>query len=257
MYKVKTKDGYSVLIYARATVAEMTTKEGMRIIAEANPYHDELGRFTHGTGTGGAGKGPILDEEPNEAQVNAGAAMISRAYAKDSGGAGDPAMAAIQKKMGYDKKPKIVSKNRVEKTISDGGTEMYRGVSEARFIDQYFGGDLHAGAGYFGSGTYFAKDLMMAAGYAKDSDTIFRAALPKKAKMIEVNELYTKMDDFYNKGISKGIKSSKLEIVLGNSGRFAAMLGYDGITADVGTAAEQYVVFNRGIVMVQEGPARG
>jgi hypothetical protein len=119
---------------------------------------------------------------------------------------GDRTLVELAKEQGFDGLPKKVSKEELDEIINDGGIEIFRGLEDKKYCEQFMDGDYYAGIGMYGSGNYFVGStskqydwktgktsehtgLEMASGFAgnKENGGIVRGALRKDAKIIDWN----------------------------------------------------------------------
>ncbi len=121
---------------------------------------------------------------------------------------GDRTLVELAKEQGFDKLPKKVSKEELDEIIEDGGIEIFRGLEDKKYCEQFMDGDYYAGIGQYGSGNYFVGStskqydwqtgkrsehtgLEMASGFAgnKENGGVIRGALRKDAKIVDWNLL--------------------------------------------------------------------
>lgn len=119
---------------------------------------------------------------------------------------GDRTLVELAKEQGFDKLPKKVSKEELDEIIEDGGIEIFRGLEDKKYCEQFLDGEYYAGIGQYGSGNYFVGSssiqydwktgtrsehtgLEMASGFAgnKENGGVIRGALRKDAKIIDWN----------------------------------------------------------------------
>lgn len=226
---------------------------GLGHVLKANPYHDERGRFaTQDTArfvsTSGvfSGKRPgtkskrpeeVLDgpelSEVLEYKYGLWQSKTGSTLAKDGS---DIYLAAILKAKGFDKKPKLVSAEDLDKAISDGDYEAMRGVvsyvpppSNEDMVKSFKEGHLYAGKGVFGGGTYSltnkaAKESGKSRAEIMDDvktiiesyaagreEGLIRMALSKKAKVVDFEELKAEQKAFIKKSYDEAESHSPLE----------------------------------------------
>lgn len=121
---------------------------------------------------------------------------------------GDRNLVELAKEQGFDGLPKKVSKEELDQIIEDGGIEIFRGLEEKKYCEQFMDGDYYAGIGQYGSGNYFVGSttkqfnwkertyneytgLEMASSFAgnKENGGVIRGALRKDAKIVDWNLL--------------------------------------------------------------------
>lgn len=167
-----------------------------------NPHHDAQGRFSSADGAvtivhqdGTREKGPMhpdnlsgihkiqaKDFEETEAfkKVLDGTTDLTEKYDSKKG---DVFLFDLQHELGADGKPDIVSSEELDQHIADGEPELFRGVSQEQFGEQFKDGDLYAGSGCYGNGTYTAtgsKAKQYADKYAGAQGVILRMSLKKR-----------------------------------------------------------------------------
>ena len=174
---------------------------------------------------------------------------------------GDATYAEMAKQLGYDAKPQIGSQAELDKTIVDGGTELYRGFSSQEHQEQFVKGEFFGSNGVYGAGVYFghgADAKQTASLYALEGGPI-RAVLPKTAKVGHWEALCHQMEkerverkrEFGRLRLrdEAGWRRAKaLSAIYEDVGRFAALKGYD---AFIGSTRE-LIVLNRGVLVVEK-----
>jgi uncharacterized membrane protein YgcG len=105
---------------------------------------------------------------------------------------------SLVKEKGLAKKPSVVSKTELDKMITDGGTEVFRGVSKEEYANDFKTSETpNYGDGNYGSGYYFAtgnSGFEDARGYSMmDNDgkksVVMRGVLSDKVKTIDYNDI--------------------------------------------------------------------
>lgn len=195
---------------------------------------------------------PLLADKSTNAEIS----LLADKYYPKSGKLpeatvknGDVLMKKIYADNGFNGLP--VSANAADyKTATDAYPELIRGVPKMSHVKDFMLGKTHRpGAGYYGSGTYFAMDKSQAGSYGNN---VFKAALSPKTKIVKSEKLHTEMRKFL-----KAHNNSPAAIKLtSNDGRFAAMRGYDAIQVlndNSVKAFQQVVVLNRSMVLLPGG----
>lgn len=77
-------------------------------------------------------------------------------------------MASLLHGRGADRMPQLVSESELNRRVSEGETELWRGLPEKRYATRFRGGPLHLGTGIMGSGVYVALGGAEARSYAAD-----------------------------------------------------------------------------------------
>lgn len=179
----------------------------------------------------------------------------------------DPYLLSLAKENGFDKLPKVVSKQNIDDLINNGYKELYRGVANKAFSDQLKTGEYFPGKGVSGNGIYTAygeNALHEASEYAKfrsadKKGNIIRMALHKDAKVITEDQVYDLIREEKTKILDEELKSSnnpeKLKFLTGkrmmiqDPGRYALSLGYDAIDVP---SNKYMVILNRGALSIQD-----
>lgn len=176
-------------------------------------------------------------------------------------GNGDPVGSYINKKLGYDGLPKVVSASEFD-SLSEGKQILYRGVTDYKdisahdMVEQFKTGKFYSGRGVYGNGTYVDINESVAKYYAYDSGEtqngeIMQMILADDAKIIPFLDIFT---EYEKTGIPKiiGSKREAYQEVIGNVGAYAAMKGYDAIALDGWQNKQHIVILNRTKVIVKE-----
>jgi hypothetical protein len=192
----------------------------------------------------------------------------------------DVILKSIQEEQGYNGLPKVVDKEILDGMINRGEViEMYRGVSSSDQVEQFKSGELFAGQGGYGNGTYTAygkegfETARFYSGTSPREDGILRMGLRSDAKIID----YPVLKEMISKGVglsedrqvgqigkigkglytivdTPGVSGDRrlgagvLHSSLMEPGRAAAILGYDAIRA----THDFMVVLNRTKLVVQK-----
>lgn len=170
----------------------------------------------------------------------------------------------LNKKLGYDALPKVVSKEEFEK-LSKGKIVLYRGVADmgdlkaTDMVKQFKYGKFFAGSGAYGNGSYADPEKREAEYYAYDTadgnGKIMKMILKDNAKVASYMDILTEYD---KTGIRREIilkKKSEIEEykrVLGDVANYASIKGYDAIALNGFHGKEHYVILNRGKVIIEK-----
>ena len=170
----------------------------------------------------------------------------------------------LNRKLGYDALPKVVSKEEFKK-LSEGKVVLYRGVAEidgfkaADMVKQFKYGKFFAGKGWYGNGTYADPNIEEAEYYAFDTGDgngkIMKMILKDNAKVVSYMDILTEYD---KTGIKRNIllkKESEIkdyEKVLGDVANYASIKGYDAIALSGFHDKDHYVILNRGKVIIEK-----
>ena len=220
-----------------------------RLAVHFNPCHDEQGRFCSGGGVSGLFQNKtlkLLAESENLEQTLRNMDPNSP-Y-------GDPLLFVMAKEKGYDGKPTVILKEKMDKIQEAGGEIFYRGLNFENHAAQFQKGTYFAGVGVSGNGSYATKDLNDASRYG---DFVLKFSVSKNAKIVSEQKLWDNrkvlQDDLHNNWIKyvkeNGSKMAYLvQRVISDEGRAAIILGYDGFRVGRGTT----VILNRKKVIVQK-----
>ena len=160
------------------------------------------------------------------------------------------------KEQGFDALPTLVTSSEAESLELSGWNRVYRGVKSSfperlkEMIKAFESGDLFAGLGTYGGGTYTSNLFETALDYAGNNESgVMELLINPKAKFIEYGDLINLRNAF-----NKLEHSDDLGFLQTNLGTFAAMSGYDGIIvnsprASRNAAKESYrIILNRSAV---------
>ncbi|WP_433491184.1 hypothetical protein [Nocardia grenadensis] len=195
---------------------------------------------------------------------------------------GDPALRQILARQGFDGAPLLVSSEGMRRAIDAGWTEMFRGVKETRYAQEFKTGGLHPGKDETGRGNgiwawgrapssseYGSSEFQESPGelreWAEDYTTggstpgsVIHMAMHPDALTTDLSSLTVKqrdelssIDAALRKEPAESARRTELEArayVLSDVGRFAAARGYDGYWIN-GTPA--WVILNRTALVVE------
>ena len=171
-----------------------------------------------------------------------------------------PVRAALNRELGYDGKPEVISADEFEKR-SAGKTVLYRGVTSnggksARDIaDEFKYGELwtgRSGGWSYGRGVYFTVDKQQAqTDYAKNNGEIITAFLADDAVVADYREL---MEEYLNTGVLQAGAAAKKGYfkIIPDIGAYAALKGYDAIATNGYRKHNYIVLLNRKKIVVKE-----
>jgi hypothetical protein len=270
-------DALSTSLAEQAAVDAAPPSPGAEFAAGGgNPWHDEVGRFAP-KGTGrywadatyqGTVRGPeaiaaaILAFDPGvdwplrgdtvdtPFSPNGKAVMDEVGFgyflSADDGNkvVFDAVLGSILADRGFDGPPELV-----RDVDTDTHTVLYRGLRGSRELaDQFVEGPLFPGTGMNGSGTYTTPHKGEANDYGVPEGSLLTVGLPKDAKVIPVEEVLNGQMLAFDRleSMPAGLQRDRVEMILRDPGRVAAVLGYDAIAA--GTYR---VLLNRSILQVQ------
>lgn len=189
----------------------------------------------------------------------------------------DRILAEIARQRGFDTKPELASSERVNELRSSGQPELWRGVSDARYVNEFKTGDYYAGAGIYGNGTYtfaafdntpaasqLAQIFVDASGYARGNGTRLRMTLKPGSRVAKLSELKddiageqrrlrNERSDARDRGDTARADQLSLEYqVISDPGRFAALNGYDALEVGNVDGNGELIILNRGATVVDK-----
>lgn len=164
----------------------------------------------------------------------------------------------VNRKLGYDALPKVVSEKEFE-ILKKGKQVLYRGVTDTEtmsadeMVESFKKGDFFAGRGIYGCGTYTDINRNVAEYYMTKGGNgkILEMILSDDARKVDFREIFT---EYEKTGIHK-IKDKNPEAyqhILKNLGTYASIKGYDAILLNGFQNKYHVVILNRGKVIVKE-----
>jgi hypothetical protein len=191
---------------------------------------------------------------------------------------------AVIEEQGFDGLPHTLSRRELDRYVSAGEVELFRGVAEARFADQLRTGDFFVGRGWFADGMYVAPapdGLAIARRYARAGDgTVVRMSLKHGARVVASEDIeeraaaelelairrlryeqelamYAARQRLAESAVHSVERDYERQIEAARSlyddySRCAAYLGYDAIHVVSSTDVDYYVVLNRTAIRVQQ-----
>lgn len=149
--------------------------------------------------------------------------------------------------------PNILSDKEYDKLLKEmDSIEIYRGVN----IKNYdFAKDRFIGKGSMGSGLYFTSKKAIAQSFSQDGNgSMVSAIIDKKAKVIDMSEVYKIGSNLYTKMTGKSItdgiiKNDPLALVCRNYGLIAYYKGYDIVYNGL---TDEYLVLNKKILNIRK-----
>jgi len=168
----------------------------------------------------------------------------------------DKVLDKLREGKGFNAKPTLVDKLDKKKRT------LYRGVKSDKHSRAFKKGEHFAGRGAFGNGTYFARDISLAEGFAGEGVDIIQAQFGKNARVVSFEDLVNKMVGLNQQVVKQrnrlfglvsdgkmtsedATKWSSLMKIADDPGKAATILGYDAIDA-----GGEIIVLNRGALEV-------
>lgn len=97
----------------------------------------------------------------------------------------------MNRRQRFDGPPTLVSREELDQIVAAGGVELFRGVSDPRFVAGSNRARTFPAPDNTGEGTYATPDVGMALRYADHrSETLLRMALKPDAKVVDYLDLY-------------------------------------------------------------------
>ena len=172
----------------------------------------------------------------------------------------------LSKILGYDKMPTTVSNEQFEQLAKKSNIgKLYRGVSAdtkelgQKYINDFKYGQLYAGKGVYGNGTYVAYGeeglKVVKSNYTNEKGNIMEMLLNNDTKTInfvELDKMRRKEIETLGNSVSERFKNA----ILMDNGYYASIKGYDAIILDKTIAdlnnQPYIVILNRGKVIISE-----
>jgi len=196
-------------------------------------------------------------------------------YAIVSNDAGDVLLRDMMRLRNFDAKPALRPKGYFD-DIPIGET-LVRGTQRS-YYEQFTTGELRAGGGIHGNGTYFARsENLEESGKAASlyGDTVFRAQLSPTARTIDIEEVRTTLSERFIKEVVEPLREMAKSIesvsgftresfrfdqlanaaereILEEPGKLATYYGYDAIVKNLAKfGGQEVIVLNRGALIAE------
>mgnify|MGYP001606922640 CR=1 FL=1 len=171
---------------------------------------------------------------------------------------GDEALHHIAQAQGFESPAQSVTSTEMDEQIRRGGLELWRGVrpshdgqhSASEVHRRYREGEPYQGLGFAGNGTYFSSSYSEASSYGE----VGRYALHPDARIVGFRTLQREQVEY----LRQVGPESVLGRVMADTGRYAAMRGYDAIMwhrgEEMGRARgveDEVIVLNRGALLAE------
>jgi hypothetical protein len=212
--------------------------QSIALVQKANPYHDHLGRFARKDGAKFVSIGGVFDKQREKASAKSVVKITVDSYLKpgglaeqvlelkngiwqaENGGLSnkqDALLAHIAKARGFDGKPKVVSRAKLDDAIRSGDHELVRGFADtfnadgSQFIEQFKTGEAYQGLGIHGNGTYTQGFITQKAKAARGGDLeAHRAEAERKLDHIQTNFAAMSESSMARMALSKDAKIVKI-----------------------------------------------
>lgn len=176
-------------------------------------------------------------------------------------GRGSATGIAMQEITGFDALPRVVSKDELTRLVTEEGwTSAYRGIfadspeDAQAMADAFRTGEMYAGQGMHGNGTYVSRNPLQAQRYARPTKEtggglVMRMALKPDAKILGPDD--ASLIAFKERWTAAAEANARVgaSYIFDNPGYYAMTEGYDAI--DVGMGSQIMVILNRGALAVQ------
>jgi hypothetical protein len=187
------------------------------------------------------------------------------------GHAGDPSLAQLLARQGYDGPPEVVDADQIQQSIDRGALSLWRGVNGSQdgtktaeqVAEQFRSGPLRAGIGAFGNGTYFGPPDSREEVQQFYGEAVIHAALSPDARTIDYSDLEAEMKrdlGFDRRQLPRDESEwTARDRVLADHGRYAVLRGYDAIFVQRFRSDEdrmglaEIVILNRTALQVERG----
>ena len=256
----------SALEHRAEGLVAATADQLQSLLASINPddiVRDSAGRF--------ATKGTAADTGILTVQQIADAYPPKRVAAFPKDGSylfNDPdgTLQQIQHERGFDALPEVAGPERLAEVKAQGGVELWRGIDNsggadrsAALAEEFRSGPFFAGRGMYGNGTYASPDRETGLNYAfsrsgtgTDERSLLHMVIKPDAKIADFQTLENDYRAFAS--TTNGLDYKWMQ-TFQDPGRLAAAMGYDAMRADSPGHATQYVILNRGAVVVEKARA--
>jgi hypothetical protein len=164
---------------------------------------------------------------------------------------------AVIQEQGFDGLPHVVTRRELDRYVAAGEVELYRGVTEARFAEQWRSGDFFVGREGVFDGMYAAAGpsaLAVARHYAAHGDgTVIRMSLKAGARVVDGDEFEDRVAAEWQHALRPGrIPSDALRVLYYSLSCYATYVGYDAVHVIEFPEVDQYIVLNRTALRVQK-----
>lgn len=186
--------------------------------------------------------------------------------------AADGVLAELARVQGFDRLPVLGGPADVDAVVAARGQELFRGVNNPRYAEEfktgpYFAGQLETSS--FGAGTYASTDREVALGYANDRpEGVIRMALRPGARVTDIDSLSTEMAEVDRElgselRLLEGVERSpeqnlrrdevngQRDLILSDMGRYATARGYDAYHLGLDSGDPTWVLLNRSALTVE------
>jgi len=230
------------------------------------PRDPHTGEWTKAGGTAGS-RPTLFDDLDKDPQWRS---WLTSSGLDRKGAGEDQVLHEICKRQGFDAKPQVVSEDELQSRIKNGDTELWRGVTDESYAEQFRTGDYFAGRGIVGNGTYTSTEKDEAVDYTGRAGSVdkqmLHLALRKDAKVIKLDDVIqsASAEDRMSRARkmvaarragdkNEGTYQEDMKDLVLDPGRWAALRGYDAIETGQGTgryAADNFIILNRGALSV-------
>jgi hypothetical protein len=167
---------------------------------------------------------------------------------------------AIIQEQAFDRLPYVVSRRELDRYITAGEVELFRGVTEARFADELRAGAFFVGRGGVFDGMYAASGvaaLSIARTYASPLGSIIRMSLKAGARVADGRAFEDHVTAALRRAeVEGGQPLAVMRLIYNEVSSFAAYLGYDAIRIVEFPEVDNYVILNRSAIRVQREDVR-
>ncbi|MFB8004169.1 hypothetical protein [Nocardia sp. NPDC056000] len=188
-----------------------------------------------------------------------------------------PTFERIQRLQGFDGRVTRATSDEVDSAVASGGTELFRGFEEERYLDAFVSGPVRPGGGTTGSGTYASPLERIALHYTDPARTqdlatrqskVLRMALRPDAKTITLSALESDrsrtlaqvsrelrtLRSIANPTAAESARYTALldqELVMADIGQYGALRGWDAIDGSATWRNKEWSVLNPTALLAQ------
>ncbi|MGH2585020.1 MAG: hypothetical protein ACRDJE_08905 [Dehalococcoidia bacterium] len=165
---------------------------------------------------------------------------------------------AVVEEQGFDGPPHVVTRRQLDRYVSSGEIELYRGVTQQGFADQLRCSGFFVGRGGELDGMYAAAGpsaLAVARSYAARGDgTVVRMTLRRGARVTSWRDVERQSALEYRTMVP--VPPEVARTLYNDPGRLIAYLGFDAVHVVDFPETDHYMVLNRTALRVQWEDAR-
>lgn len=196
-------------------------------------------------------------------------------YQVPVGSSSDQYLEGLASESGFDALPISVTSTELDKIVSEGHRELFRGVGKKEYAEQFLSGKYFGGKGVDGNGIYTGfgdRGLPTAKNYAQGGGVVMRMAIDKGSDIRSIDDIYnsikveseqlkSEIDELKSKHVKASTDVIKKDIeskirhltakqrMIRDPGRYAVINGIDAIEVP---DLDHLIVLNRGVLYVSK-----